>query len=173
MAVLQSAEQKLVDVFKDLPPLSKGAKESLANAWPWIALTFGVLQLLAAYWLWKLASIVNVLDTYSNTLVRTYGGQDINLSGTDKTIIYLGLAILVVDAVILLLAFSPLKNRARRGWDLLFLASMINLAYSVISLFIDGRGFGSFLVGLLGSAIGFYLLFQVRELYKGSPHHKS
>ena len=168
MAVLQNTEQKLGDLFKGLPPLSKSAKESLANAWPWIALVFGVLQLLAAYWLWKLARLTTVLNDFANSLSVAYGGESVGLSSMDKTIIYLGVAILVVDAVILLMAFPHLQKRSRRGWDLLFLGSVLNVVYSVVTLFISGRGVGSFLMGLLGSAVGFYLLFQVRELYKGS-----
>ncbi len=168
MAALQSAEQKLGDVFKGFPPLSKSVKESLANAWPWIALVFGVLQLLAAYWLWDLTRRVTVLNDFANSFARANGSPEVGLNSADKTLIYMGIAILAVDAVILLMAFPHLKTRARRGWDLLFLGSVINVVYSVVTLFIDGRGFGSFLFGLLGSAVGFYLLFQVRELYKGN-----
>lgn len=165
MAALQNAEQKLGDLFKGLPPLSKNAKEALANAWPWIALVFGVLQLAAAYWLWKLTQYTSAFNDLANSLSTYYTGESVGLSSMDKTIIYLGIAVLVVDAVILLMAYPHLKTRTRRGWDLLFLGSIINVLYSLVSLFIDGRGFGSFLFGLIGSAVGFYLLFQVRELY--------
>ncbi len=167
MGALQTVENKLNEVFKGLPPLSEKAKESLVKAWPWIALIFGVLQLLAAWALWGLTNVAERLTDYANTLSTYYTGQSLGLSAADKTIIYLGLAVLVVDAVILLMAFPQLQKRTRRGWDLLFLGSLLNLVYAVVTLFIDARGAGSFIFNLLGSAIGFYLLFQVREKYKG------
>jgi hypothetical protein len=68
--------------------------------------------------------------------------------------------------VILLMAYPHLVKRARRGWDLLFLGSLLNVVYSLVSVFIDGRGFSNFLLSLVGSAIGFYLLFQIKDRYK-------
>jgi O-antigen/teichoic acid export membrane protein len=66
------------------------------------------------------------------------------------------------------MAVSPLMKRLRRGWDLLFLSALINLVYAVVTIFIDSRGIGSFFLSLLSSAIGFYLLFQVRSKFGGS-----
>jgi hypothetical protein len=166
MGVVQDLEKSLSGLFKGLPQLPKSSKESLAQAWPWIALVFGVLQIMAAYWLWKLTERVEVLNDIVNTYSRYYTGEAAGLTGFDKTMIYAGLIVLVVDAVILLMAYTELKRRTSRGWDLLFLASLINVVYAVLTLFINGRGVGSFIFSLLGSAVGFYLLFQVRELYK-------
>lgn len=161
MTSLKSIETKLNDVFKGLPPLPNNGKESLVKAWPWIALIFGVLQLLAAYSLWRLASFVERLNSWV-----TYYTATSPLSATDKAIIYLGVVVLLVDAVILLMAYPHLKTRNRRGWDLLFLGALINVVYGVVQIFINDRGIGSFIFSLLGSAIGFYLLFQVRDKYK-------
>lgn len=161
MTSLKSIETKLQDVFKGLPPLPNNAKESLVKAWPWIALVFGILQLLAAYSLWRLTSFVERL----NTLVTYYTAAS-PLSATDKMVIYLGVIVLLVDAVILLMAYPHLKTRNRRGWDLLFLGALINVAYGVVQIFISGRGVGSFVFSLIGSTVGFYLLFQVQDKYK-------
>lgn len=162
MSAVSKLEKQLGDVFKGAPALPANAKESLAAAWPWIALVFGVLQLIAAWGLWD---ITRRSAELFDTLSRYYTGRSYGLSSFDKTVIYLGIAVLVVDAVILLMAYPELKKRAKRGWDLLFLGALINVGYSVVSLFIDDRGVGSFIFSLLGSAIGFYLLFQVREKY--------
>lgn len=169
MAALKKAEQSLQDVFKGLPPLPANAKESLAKAWPWLALVFGVLQLAAAWALWRLTQVTQALSDFANSLSVYYTGRTVGLSSLDKTLIYLGLAVLVVDAVILLMAYPELKKRTARGWDLLFLGALLNLLYAVLTIFIDGRGMGSFIFSLLGSGVGFYLLFQVREKY----HHKA
>lgn len=169
MIATKQLETKIGDLFKGAPPLPENAKKSLVNAWPWIALIFGVLQLLAAWGLWGLTRYVDRLNDVTNTLSMYYTGRAAGMSSLDKTIIYLALIVLVVDAVILLMAYPELKKKSKAGWDLLFLGSLINLAYAVVSIFIDDRGFGSFIFSLLGSAIGFYLLFQVKDHYT----HKS
>lgn len=167
MGALQTVEKQVGDLFKGLPPLPKKSKESLANAFPWIALIFGIVQLMAAYGLWHLARTVERFNDIANTYSAYFTGESVGLSATDRAIIYIGIALLVVDAVILLMAYPHLKTRSRRGWDLLFLGAVINVVYAVVTLFVSGQHAGDFIFSLLGSAVGFYLLFQVRELYKG------
>ena len=162
MDAIKKIEGKIGLLFKDLPALPDSSREALVGVWPWIALVFGVLQLLAAWALWNLVRVAdNVGVLYSSFYVKYPAA----ISGMDRTIIYLGIIVLIVDAVILLMAYPELKKRSRRGWDLLFLGALLNVAYSVVSLFIDSRGFGSFIFSLIGSAVGFYLLFQVRGKY--------
>ncbi|MCE7936842.1 hypothetical protein DYH10_03615 [Candidatus Saccharibacteria bacterium CPR2] len=167
MSALKGLEDKLAEAFKGFPQLPKNAKEGLVNFFPWLALIFGVLQLVAAWSLWGLTRISSRWLDVTNDYYKAVTGRDygIGLSSTDKMIIYIGLIVLVVDAVILLMAYPHLKTRARRGWELLFLGSVINVVYSVVTIFIDGRGIGSFLLSLIGSAVGFYLLYQVRDYY--------
>jgi hypothetical protein len=169
MDSVKKLEKTIGDLFKGAPALSEGNKEGLVKAWPWIALIFGILQLLAAWGLWRLTRVTNAL----NDISTYYLGSQYGLTTGDKMIIYLGLAMLVIDGVILLMAYPELKKRARRGWDLLFIGALLNAVYSVVTLFIDARGVGSFIFSLIGSAIGFYLLFQVREKYKGASTPKS
>lgn len=165
MSVVKQLETTIEGLFKSAPPMPENAKKSLVNAWPWIALVFGVLQLLVALGLWGIVSAAERAVNVANTYSMIYAGQTVSLSALDKTAIYLGLIVLVVDAVILLRAYPELKKRTRRGWDLLFLGSLLNLLYAVVSLFINQRGVGSFVFSLLGSAVGFYLLFQVKSHY--------
>lgn len=154
-------QKELEKMFKQLPQLPESSKETLARAWPWIALVFGILQIIAAL------ALIKLLNTAENILLvgNSFLGSSVGLSVFDKLTIYLGIIFLAVDAIILLLAYPELKKRSRRGWELIFLGSIINVAYSVISIFIISRGFGTFIFSLLGSAVGFYLLFQVRSKY--------
>ena len=161
MDTVKKIEERLDRVFKDLPALPESSRETLASVWPWIALVFGVLQIFAAWALWNLVRVAETMIGYSSLYVNYPDA----LNGTDRIVIYLGIAVLLVDAVILLMAYPELKKRSRRGWDLLFLGALLNVFYSLVTLFIDGRGVGSFLFSLIGSAIGFYLLFQVRGKY--------
>lgn len=165
MESLKGLEKQIEGWFKNAPPLPRNAKDTLVKILPWLALIFGILQIIVAVTLFQAARTTSVLIDYANELSRTYGGQSVGLSSMDKTIIYLGIIILVVDAVIALMAYPHLVKRARRGWDLLFLGAVINVVYAVVSLFMDGRGIGSFIFSLLWSAIGFYLLFQIKASY--------
>ncbi len=165
MSVIKTAENRLADVFKGMPKLSESSKESLAKVWPWIALVFGVIQLAAVWGLWNYLRDYSKAADYLNGFNLYLNGNNGLLTGSEKFVIYLALIALAVDAVLLLMAYSPLKARARRGWDLLFLASLINVVYAVISLFMRGGGASDFLFSLIGSAVGFYLLFQVREKF--------
>lgn len=164
MGTLKTLETKLEDMFKGLPPLPASSKETLAKVWPWLALIFGVLQLAAAWALWGLIRASDRLIDYANEF-SYYTGQRLGPSSIDKTMVYLGVIVLVADAVILLMAYPALAKRQRKGWDLLFLGALLNVVYSIVAIFIDGRGVGSFIFSLLGSAVGFYLLFQVREKF--------
>jgi hypothetical protein len=135
-----------------------------AKAWPILALILGILQLLAAWSLWHLGHLVNSLVTYTNALSRVYGtGVTVNNLGF---FYWAGLIVLVVDAVILLIAYPGLKARTMAGWNMLFLASVVNVLYGIFSVFDSVYGgVGKLILTLIGSAIAFYLLFQIRPYY--------
>lgn len=160
--LVNKADSFLSGLFKGAPKMPDSSKESLVKAWPWLALVFAALQLVAAKGLWDL---VRLFDRV-NSVFGAWLGSAYVYSGKDKFFIYISLATLVVDAVILLMAFPKLKSRAKAGWDLVFLGALLNVAYSVFNFFIYGRGVGDFLGALVGSAIGFYLLYQVKDKYK-------
>jgi hypothetical protein len=161
LKTIKKLEDKIAPFFKDLPALPGSSRESLVKAWPWIALVFGVLQLFAAWALWNLIRAAQVAVGYGSLYIR----HPYAMSGTDRLVSYAGIGFLLVDAVILLKAYPELKKRSRRGWELLFLGLCLNVVYSVVSLFISGRGVGSFIFSFIGSGVGFYLLFQVRSKY--------
>lgn len=164
MQLVHKIEKQLAPIFKDLPELPKSAKDALVQWWPYIALILGALQLFAAWGLWQLATWSNAWMDYANRVSQYTAGVAVYTT-TDKFIIYGGIVLLLINAVIFFMAYTPLTKKAQRGWDLIFLASLINVVYGFVQIFMTGRGIGSFLVSLVGSAIGFYLLFQIRSRY--------
>lgn len=169
MEKVRSIENKLADLFKDLPALPKSAKKTIVEYWPYVVLIVGVLQLAAAWSLWRFYDRANDFVGGVNSFISAYTNESIGFSAFDKAVIFLAIAFLAVQAVVMIMAFSPLKARLRKGWDLLFIVALIQVAYAVVSTFIDGRGFGSLVFGLIGAAIGFYFLFQIREFYGAKP----
>lgn len=162
MKRLQSLESGLNDIFaKNAPPLPSNAKKIIVEYLPYISLVLGILALLAAWGLYDAARTVNVL-------VAGYGAALDRLTFT----VWLSIAVLAVEAVLYIAAFNPAKARKKSGWDLLFYALLVNVAYGVVVAFTYYGGAGRLLGSLIGSAIGFYFLFQIRASYKAHPKAK-
>ena len=171
MEAVKNIDKNLEKSFKDLPHLPESTREGLAKIWPWLALIGGILQLLAGLALYRLANYANNLNDLVNSLYVTTA--KVGPSSFDKTVIYVGVAVLVVEAILLLMAFPKLQKRERAGWNLLFLGALINVVYSVLQIFTYDRGFGSFVGGLIGSAVGFYLLYEIKAKFsKGTAAAK-
>lgn len=170
MSLLKKAEDSLADIYKGAPKMSDSSQETVVKVWPWLALIGGALQLLSAFWLFSWARTADSWVNYANDVSVAFGGSPV-VDSRWSVWVWLAIAVLVVDGVILLLAYPKLVKRLKAGWDLLLLAGLINVAYAVVSLFLDGRGgIGSLVWSLLVSAVMFYLLFAVRGKYKGAGH---
>ncbi len=163
MDSLKPIEDKLVVAFKDVPPLPKSTKKMFSDLLPWIALIFGVLQLLAAWGLYNWGRDINKLADAFNGYTSAFGVA----AGVEKLSIFywVSLVILIVDAVIMLMAYPGLKAKTKDGWNLIFLAVLVNVVYGVFSAFNSRGGAGSLVFSLIGSALGLYLLFQIRDHY--------
>ncbi len=163
--LLTKAETSLAGVFKDIPAIPKSGRDAIVKVMPWLALIFGVLQVLAAWGVWGLARTVDRAADIVNTYSAYYAVPAAHISTFDRLAIYVGAVVLLVCGAIGIMAYKPLSARLKRGWDLMFLASLVNLVYAVVAIFIQNRGIGSFIMSLIGSAIGFYLLFQIQGAY--------
>lgn len=64
----------------------------------------------------------------------------------------------LITLVIELAAVPGLFARTKKGWRLVFYATLVSLVGSILSANVLG--------GILGAVIGWYILFQVKELYR-------
>ncbi|MEX0881714.1 MAG: hypothetical protein WEC17_00600 [Candidatus Saccharimonadales bacterium] len=167
MALLDGLEKSLEGVFvKSAPKLPERGKEVLVAWLPWINLVLGILTLWAVYWLWQWAHAVNNLVDFTNQFSQVYGGPTI--TGRELTaMVWVGLVVLGVEAVLFLMAFQATRTRSKRGWNLMFYALLVNLVYGILVIFTDYGGVGSFIGYLIGTIIGLWLLFQIRSKYLG------
>ena len=167
MSQVKQLEKTLNDFFtKSTPALPKGGKEFIVRIAPWLTLIVGILSLLSTWTIYRWASTTNALTDYANELSRAYGGTGVVAERWTLTL-YLALALLLVTGIIYLMAFSPLRNFSKKGWDLLFYALLINVVYGVVVAFTTYGSFGNLIGSLIGSAIGAYFLFQIRDYYVG------
>jgi uncharacterized membrane protein HdeD (DUF308 family) len=177
MANAAILETKLNDIFvKNAPALPKGGKKVLVEWAPWLALLGGILTLWSVAMLWHWAHVANDLINYANSLSAAYGGTKV--ADTRMTVgIWLGLLVLLVEGVIYLLAFPGLRDRKKSGWNWIYYGALINIVYGFVIMFTNYGGVGSFLLSLVGSVIGLWLLFQVRASYlsrgKSATHEES
>lgn len=143
--------------------LPTGARQWIAdNAW-WITLIGGILTLLGAWNFWQLGQALDGVNRWANEVARVYGST--TYAAELGPMWYLALVGLAVEGVLLLLAVPKLKDHKKSGWDLLFYTSLVSLAIGVVYLLVPGYGVGGLVGALLGAAISWFFLFQVRSRF--------
>ena len=173
MSALAGLENKLNDVFvenKSLPALPVGAKKFIVAYLPWFSLIIGVLTLFAALSLWHWAHVANSLIDYANSVSAAYGGSQIATTRM-SALLWVGLVVLLLEAIIYIAAFPGTRAKLKSGWDLLFYGALINIVYGVLMVFTSYGGIFNLILDLVFAAIGLYFLFQIRASYKtkGAP----
>jgi FtsH-binding integral membrane protein len=164
-------ETALEDIFvKKAPALPASAKKAIAEYLPWINLVLGFFGLWSTYWLWQWAHTVNRLAEYVNYWSAAVGAPTEPVSRMNL-FVWLSIAGMLAQAILYLLAFSPLKARKKSGWNLLFYAMLVYVVVGLVGIFIGGSygGFGRFIGNVIGAAIGMYFLFQIKSEYQGKP----
>ena len=136
-------EKEMQDLFAKFPAFPPELVNLLVKIVPWLALLGGVFGLLG------LLSLAKLEGMYAGYLgVAAYG------SSWQYYVSIIGGAI---AAVIDLLAFTPLRAKRKRGWDLLFYAFLLSLALQLVTL--------SFISAIVGFLLGGWILFQIRPQY--------
>lgn len=131
-----------------LPAFPKGIKDFIAQITPWLALIFGVMAVLSGIsafgGLSLLTPFVAIEGIYGYTITAM-----------------LSAVVLLIQGVIELMAFSPLKAGKAKGWNLLYYALVLGVVGSILTLNVS-----SVLGSLIGALIGYYFLYQIKSYYK-------
>ncbi len=138
----------LDDSYAKLPALPKGATDFIVNISPWLALIFGVLSILVG------VSAFGFLAVLSPFAAVTGAGA-YAITGLLSSLV------LLVQGVIMIVAFPSLKKRGQRGWNLMFWSLVLSVVSSVLSLNVFGV-----VQSVVGSLIGYYFLYQIKSYYK-------
>ncbi len=170
MSAFGTLETKLNGIFgKNAPKLAEGGKTWLVKYLPVIALVLGIVSLLGAWEIWRWAHVVNTYGNFASQACSAAGVNCSNVLPSRLTVwIWVSLAVIVAESLLYLFAYPGLQARKKQGWNYLYYGALLNVAYAVVSLFSNyGSGFFSFVWSLLASAVGFWLLFQIRDAYTG------
>lgn len=148
---MHRVEAKLDEIFVKNAPVQipENAKKTIVQYMPLLSIVIGVLGLLVSALFWNGAQKSIVVD------------NGIGIS------FYLTLLSLVVQSLILILAYPGLREKSKsRGWSMVFYALLVGVAYSLCNSVYYGSLL-SLLAPLSGFIIGLYVLFQIRAYYNG------
>ncbi|MBI3984954.1 MAG: hypothetical protein HY344_03365 [Candidatus Levybacteria bacterium] len=147
-AMTKQWTKALDDSYAKLPALPKGATDFIVNIAPWLSLIFGVLSILVGVSAFGFLAVLSPFAAVSGAGAYAITGL-------------LSSVVLLVEGVIMVVAFPSLKNRAVKGWNLLFWSLVLSVVSSVLSLNVYGV-----VQSVVGALIGYYFLYQMKSYYK-------
>ena len=138
-------EKELEPIFTEkLPAFPDNVKDILVQVAPWLALLSAILGGLSFLTLIGLGSFVSAVSIG----VGAYGSTW-----------QMWVSILALGAMAILgaMAFRPLQNKEKKGWNLMYWSTLISVASNILSF--------SFVAAIIGGFIGFWILFQLKSKY--------
>ncbi len=143
----RALELTLEPLFEKAPHLPSNWKNVLVNVVPWISIIFGILGIIGFLGAGSLGILFAPFVVLNN--------------GIRGVAVYITLVLGLITSILSVVAFKPLQAKQKCGWDYSFYAFIISCISSCISLIFLPGGLG----GLIGAAIGAYLLFEIRGRY--------
>lgn len=172
MEQVSKLETILAGWYEKLPHLAVPVRKWIAdNGW-WlvlIAVIVGALMVLG---------ILSATLFLGALFAGVAGMVGLAVGGLLIILVLLWLALAILNLVLLAMAVTPLRQRAKKGWNLVLIVTLLNVATVAIKFLFD-FDFGSLLIGVFGSAIAGYGLFEVRGLFqrdavaKAAPVYKA
>lgn len=174
MSAQKDLEQKMDEMLVKNAPfqIPENGRKALVEYAPILSLIGGILSVLAAWGLWQTGHRVNELVDIANQYAAIVGVDTVrNLD----VFYYAGVVALAVQAVLMFMAYGPLKDRLKRGWSILLLSVVVNFIYGVVVSFSDYGSVGNLVMSIIGAVVGLYILAQIRGHYtaKSQIHKKA
>lgn len=162
MEQIRNLETLIASWYKNLPHLPLAGQKWFANnAW-WIVLVGVILGIGALF------NILLLTFFAGSLLTVVAGAAGAVLGGLALLAALFFLAFGFISLILSAMAISPLKAGQKKGWNLLFMALLVNVASLVLS-FLFSFNFFSLVWDLLMAAIGAYFLFEIRDQFAKKP----
>ncbi len=163
MSTLNDVEATLEGWYKNVPHLPTAGRVWLAdNIW-WLAMIGAILSILG---LFTVVPFLLTVFTVGSFVAMT--SMHVSSVAAYGSMFWLSILISIVSylitMVLLIASVTPLKQKAKQGWRLLFLTYMVNFVLSVINAVISFAP-GSLVSAIISAAIGGYLLFEIRSYF--------
>jgi len=130
-------EKELEPIFtKQLPSFPENIKDLFVKIAPFLAIISVVFGVLGA----GLGALFSPFAWFEGSFI--YG---------------IGMIFLIVMVGLNALSISGLFNQKKEGWKYMYYAQFVSVIYNLCM--------GSWISGLIGAFIGFWILFQIREKY--------
>lgn len=163
MKYLNSIETQAVALSDKLPSISSNVKKSIVSAMPVVVIVVAIIQIFTAYSIYDSARGVGIgelqTDLYSSGLLEPSSGFGF--------FVWLVIVSLLLSAIVLFKSYPDIEAKKKKGWDLVFLSTLINAVHVVTVVLVRESAFGGYpLWTLFGSLVGAYLVLQIRQEYK-------
>jgi hypothetical protein len=155
---INKLEKMAAEWYSKAPHLPKNGQKWLAtNAW-WIVLVGVILGAVGIY-------LVLVATFFAGALLTGVAGvAGAAIAGIALIAVVVAMLISLMTIVLSAMAISPLKAMQKKGWTLIFITVLIEIAAQVIQFLFDYNLFG-LVWNLLFAAVGAYFLFEVRSYF--------
>lgn len=162
MDTVHNLEKTVAEWYKNVPHLPKDLRKWLGeNVW-WLVIIGVVLSVFAV--ISTVGALLLVLGLASAVLVGAgiYGGAvAAGLTGFAWLVTLLALVSLLITTILMAMAISPLKAKAKKGWTLLFIVLLVSLVLNAIGALVSFNLFSLFWT-VVWAAVEAYFLFEIR-----------
>lgn len=146
---MNELEKVLTEYFgQKAPQMPMGLKTFLVSIAPYLAILGVAMAVLAIFPLISLSS-------YGYGIMSNYGMMQGSYFGS---MMIISLVAMIAMAGLEVMAIPGLFAKTLTGWRYMFYAQLVSLVSSLLMMNIIGF--------IIGAVIGFYILFQVKSLYK-------
>lgn len=147
-------EKELEPIFLGkLPAFPDNVKEIIVKIAPFLAILGAVF---GAIGLFGLIAAGGALTALGGT---AYGGS--------MAAFWISMIFLAISTLIEALAIPKLFKKEKGGWNLMYYATLVSLASTLITGILSGGIIGAIISVVVGGFIGFWILFQIRDQYIG------
>lgn len=156
--------EETLDAFfrKNAPSIAASSKDFIVKYIPYVSLIMGLLSFLTFWSLWEWIRAANKLVDFANDAAAKYGtppAEHVHIMA------WVGLILLLAQAIFFLRAYAPLRNRQKDGWNFFFYAVLVDTLYSILVVFTDYAGLFSMVWNVIWNTLVLYFLFQIRSHY--------
>lgn len=160
MEFLVKLEHIILGWLKDVPHLPIGVRKWIANNIWWIVVIGAVLSGISVLVL--IGALFSNLSTLSSPIISYYASA--TFVGWLVVTTAVALAFAVVETLLMAFAVTPLKEKQKKGWVLLFAVWLVGIISAVVGaiLTLNVLGFiGNIIFGAVWVAVTGYFLFEI------------